>query len=121
MGMSRSYVMEITTVVVRVLSETAPSVVSFPRAQRDWKAVEAGSASRHGYPGVVGAVDVSLIEIERPEKFDGFYCSKCYPALNVQTSVSVDNLFLSVEVRPGSWPGRKCWLHSYSARRALHW
>ncbi|KAG2808256.1 hypothetical protein PC116_g25276 [Phytophthora cactorum] len=52
MVMSRSYVMEITTEVVRLLSETAPSVV--------------------------GARDGSLIEIERPENFDGFYCpSKC--------------------------------------------
>ncbi|KAG3090166.1 hypothetical protein PI124_g16256 [Phytophthora idaei] len=44
--MSRSYVMEITTEVARLLSETAPSVLSFPRAQRDRKAGRL--ALRHG-------------------------------------------------------------------------
>ncbi|KAG6955276.1 hypothetical protein JG688_00011944, partial [Phytophthora aleatoria] len=65
---------------------------------------------------VVGALDGSLIEIERPEKFDGFYCRKCYPALNVQEIVSGDILLLSVEVRPGSWSDRKCWLYSAIGR-----
>ncbi|KAG2773385.1 hypothetical protein PC129_g20409 [Phytophthora cactorum] len=46
MVMSRSYVMEITTEVVRLLSETAPSVLSFPRAQQDRKAGRL--ALRHG-------------------------------------------------------------------------
>ncbi|ETM30483.1 hypothetical protein L914_21841, partial [Phytophthora nicotianae] len=51
MGMSRSYVMEITTEVVRVLRDVTPFVVAFPRDQNGWNAVEAGFAARHGYPG----------------------------------------------------------------------
>ncbi|KAE9338628.1 hypothetical protein PR003_g11407 [Phytophthora rubi] len=84
MGMARSYVMEITTEVVRVLTGAASAVISIPRSRQRWRAVEDEFASRHGYPGVAGAIDGSLLAIERPDKFDGFYCRKCYPALNVQ-------------------------------------
>ncbi|EGZ08021.1 hypothetical protein PHYSODRAFT_526067 [Phytophthora sojae] len=55
MGMSRSYVMEITTEVVRVLRAMAAAVISFPRRREDWDAIESGFAARHGYPGVVVA------------------------------------------------------------------
>ncbi|KAG3054093.1 hypothetical protein PC121_g16448 [Phytophthora cactorum] len=82
MVMSRSYVMEITTEVVRLLSETAPSVLSFPRAQQDRKAGRL--ALRHG--------------------------------MDTQEIVSGDDLLLSVEVRPGSWSDRKCWLYSVIGR-----
>ncbi|KAE9181595.1 hypothetical protein PF004_g24496 [Phytophthora fragariae] len=84
MGMARSYVMEITTEVVRVLTGAASAVISIPRSRQRWRAVEDEFASRHGYPGVAGAIDGSLLAIECPDKFDGFYCRKCYPALNVQ-------------------------------------
>eukprot|EP00644_Phytophthora_capsici_P003580 jgi/Phyca11/116624/e_gw1.31.446.1 len=38
MGMSRSYVMEITTEVVRVLKIVAPRVISFPSNREEWNA-----------------------------------------------------------------------------------
>ncbi|KAE9021496.1 hypothetical protein PF005_g1218 [Phytophthora fragariae] len=116
MSMARSYVMEITTEVVRVLNAVAPAVISFPRSRDGWTAVEDGFASPHGYPGVADAIDGSLIAIERPEDYDGFYCRKCYPALNVQAIVSPDRTFKSVEVRSGSWSDRKCWKYSRIGR-----
>ncbi|EEY55244.1 uncharacterized protein PITG_09146 [Phytophthora infestans T30-4] len=116
MGMCRSYVSEITAEVVRVLRAAAPQIVAFPRDQGGWDAIESEFAARHGYPGVVGAIDGSLIEVERPYEFDGFYCRKCYPALNVQAIVTSDNVFLSAEVRPGSWSDRKCWQYSKIGR-----
>ncbi|ETN04008.1 hypothetical protein PPTG_23681 [Phytophthora nicotianae INRA-310] len=116
MGMSRSYVKEITAEVIRVLKLVACRVISFPRDRSRWSAIEDAFAIRHSYPGVVGAIDGSLIQIERPDDFDGFYCRKSYPALNVQAIVTMDNFFLSVEVRPGSWSDRKCWQHSTIGR-----
>lgn len=87
-----------------------------PRDHRGWETIEASFALRHGYPGVVGAVDILLIEIEHPDAFDGCYCRKYYPALNGQAIVNMDNLFLSVEVCPSSWSDRKCWQFSAIGR-----
>ncbi|KAG6946894.1 hypothetical protein JG687_00016466 [Phytophthora cactorum] len=106
--MSRSYVMAINTEVVRVLSMTASDIILFPRSRRGLDAVEAKFASRYSYPGIFGAVDESPLAIEHPAKFDGFYCRKCYPALSVQAIVNMENMFMSVEVRPGSWSDSKC-------------
>lgn len=74
--------------------------------------MEDGFASRHVYPGIAGAIDKSLLAIERPDKFDGFYCRKCYPTLNVQAVVMPENIFMSVEVHTGSWSERKGWQYS---------
>ncbi|OWZ02215.1 LOW QUALITY PROTEIN: hypothetical protein PHMEG_00026263 [Phytophthora megakarya] len=112
MGMSRSYVLEVTNEVVRVLKSVAGAVISFPCECQECDAIESGFAERHVYHGVVGTNDVSFVEIERPDDFDGFYCRKYYPALNVQAVVTSGNLFLSVEVRPGSWSDSKCWKYS---------
>ncbi|EEY60844.1 uncharacterized protein PITG_13589 [Phytophthora infestans T30-4] len=120
MGMSRSYVKEITDEVIHVLKLVACQVISFPRDRRRWNTIEDQFALRQGYPGVVGAIDGSLVEVERPDDFDGFYCRKSYPALNVQAIVTMDNYFLSVEVRPGSWSDRKCWQHSVIARNVFN-
>ena len=37
-----------------------------------------------GYPNVCLAIDGSLFEIEHPEDFEGWYCRKCYAAINAQ-------------------------------------
>eukprot|EP00644_Phytophthora_capsici_P007875 jgi/Phyca11/126503/e_gw1.63.88.1 len=119
-GMSRSYVKKITDEVIRVLKLVAIQVISFPRDRRRWNTIEDQFALRQGYPGVVGAIDGSLVEIERPDGFDGFYCRKSYPALNIQAIVTMDNYFLSVEMRPGSWSDRKCWQHSVIGRNVFN-
>ncbi|GMF65676.1 unnamed protein product [Phytophthora lilii] len=53
MGMSRSYVKEITTEVVRILRQGATNIIRFSNTLEDWEAIEAGFAMQHGYPGVV--------------------------------------------------------------------
>ncbi|KAF1779573.1 hypothetical protein JG687_00006837 [Phytophthora cactorum] len=64
MGMSRSYVMEITTEVVRVLNMTSSDIISFPRSRWGWDTVEAKFASRHGYPGIVSDCNIcSVVEL----------------------------------------------------------
>jgi hypothetical protein len=118
MGMNKSYVVDIVDEVARVLYRAAGEVVSFPRDRQGWDSVEQGFAARRGYPGVVGAVDGSLLAIDRPEEYDGFYCRKGYPALNIQAIVTADNKFMSVEIRPGSWSDSKSWKHSVIGRHA---
>ncbi|KAE9289727.1 hypothetical protein PF008_g25818 [Phytophthora fragariae] len=113
LGMSKSYVIDIVDEVVRVLCEAADAVICFPHNKCGWVSVERHFAARCGYPGVVGAVDGSLVAIQRPEDFDGFYCRKGYPALNVQAIVTANCRFMSVEIRPGSWSDKKSWKYSY--------
>nr|KAE8919287.1 hypothetical protein PF009_g30404 [Phytophthora fragariae] len=112
-GMAKSYVIDIVDEVVRVLYDTADDVICFPSNQHGWDAVESDFARRCGYPGVVGAADGSLLAIQRPKEFDGFYCRKCYPALNMQAIVAANRRFMSIELRPGSWSDKKCWKFSY--------
>lgn len=83
--------------------------------------VACGAAFRavRGFPDVVGAIDGTLLAIERPESYDGFYCRKGYPAINVQAVVSANTRFMSVDVRPGAWSDRKIWRYCALGRR-LH-
>ncbi|KAF4032365.1 DDE superfamily endonuclease [Phytophthora infestans] len=118
MGMNKSYVMDIVDEVCRVLYLSTCDAVSFPRDHQGWKDLQAGFAARRGYPGVVGAVDGSLLAIDRPEDYDGFYCRKGYPALSIQAIVTATSIFMSVEIRPGSWSDSKSWKHSIIGRRA---
>ncbi|KAF4141558.1 DDE superfamily endonuclease [Phytophthora infestans] len=97
-GMSKSYVIDIVNEVARM--------VWMQLRRISW------------YPGVVGAVDGSLLQIDRPEDYEGFYCRKGYPAINIQAIVSASNKFMSVEIRPGSWSDSKCWKHSIIGRDA---
>ncbi|KAE9293343.1 hypothetical protein PR003_g24527 [Phytophthora rubi] len=113
MKMTRSYVIDIVDEVVRVLNEAADSVICFSHDQRGWDRVESQFAVRWGYPGVVDAVDGSLLAIQRPKEFDGFYCRKGYPALNMQAIVSADRKCMSIEIRTGSWSDKKVWKYSY--------
>ncbi|ETP06417.1 hypothetical protein F441_17195 [Phytophthora nicotianae CJ01A1] len=118
MGMNKSYVIDIVDEVARVLYVVSKKAVSFPRDLDGWDAVQKDFMVRCGYPGVVGAVDGSLLEIDRPEDYEGFYCRKGYPAINIQAIVTASNKFMSVEIRPGSWSDSKCWKHSIIGRNA---
>jgi hypothetical protein len=114
--MSQGYLMEIVTEVVRVLIKVSSRIIAFPSTMKEWRRVERGFASRHNYPAVVGAIDGSLLHIQRPRDFEGFYCRKGYPALNLQAIVTSDKRFLSTELRPGSWSDRKAWKYSAIGR-----
>ena len=120
MGMSKSYTMGIVKEVVRVLLTVAKRVISFPHDHEGWNAVEAAFSRRHGYPGVVGAIDGSLIALDRPNDFEGMYCRKGYPAFNVQAIVTADHRFMSAEIRPGAWSDRKCWMYSHIGRSVFN-
>ncbi|KAF4149061.1 hypothetical protein GN958_ATG01825 [Phytophthora infestans] len=72
MGMSKSYVIDIVDEVACVLHLVSKEVVSFPRDLDGWNAVQKDFMVRRVYPGVVGAVDGSLLQIDRPEDYEGF-------------------------------------------------
>lgn len=50
-------------------------------------AVEAAILRAAGFPGVVGAIDGTLIKIPMPVDTEGWSCRKNYPATNVQAVV----------------------------------
>lgn len=47
-------------------------------ANQQWDRIRTGFELRGGIPNAVGAIDGSLIEIERPNDFDGWYNRKGY-------------------------------------------
>ena len=47
-----------------------------------------------GFPLTCGAIDESIIEIQRPCDFEGWYCRKGYPALNIQAVVDAKIVLL---------------------------
>ncbi|EEY57120.1 uncharacterized protein PITG_10928 [Phytophthora infestans T30-4] len=73
--------------------------------------------AKGGIPGVVGAFDGSLVEINRPDDFEGYYCRKMHPALIVQAVANDKMQFMSADIRPGSWSDQKTWRASALSSR----
>lgn len=71
--------------------------------------VEAGFFKVAGFPGVVGAVDGTLIAIPRPHDFEGWYCRKGFTAVNVQAVVDHLGAFRSISIRSGSNNDQSLW------------
>ena len=103
--------------LITAIRNLVPKVVHFPTTTSDWNKIEEGFYRKQGFPGVVGAIDGSLIEIERPKIFDGFYCRKGFTALNVQAIVDADKKFLSFDIRPGSWSDKKTYSASFAGKK----
>ncbi|TYZ62030.1 hypothetical protein PybrP1_011532 [[Pythium] brassicae (nom. inval.)] len=59
-----------------------------PPNRLQWQAIEDEFAQLRGIQDAVGAVDGSLITIERPADYEGFYCRKGNATINVQVVVS---------------------------------
>lgn len=45
-----------------------------PNNLDDWAEVAKGFESLRGYPDVAGAIDGTLIEVERPQYHEGYSC-----------------------------------------------
>jgi hypothetical protein len=101
-GMSRStadrYINEIISLVDRSLKK---KIISLPDNNSEWKFLRNGM-EQYGFPGAVLAIDGSLIKIERPGDFEGWYCRKGYPAVNVQIVCDFQKMIRSFSIRPGS-------------------
>jgi hypothetical protein len=76
-------------------------VIKLPENRESWIQLRDNFQSR-GFPGMVGAIDGSLIELERGSDFEGFYCRKGFPAFNLMAVVDHKKRFISVYVSKGS-------------------
>jgi hypothetical protein len=72
-------------------------------------------------PGIVGAIDGTLIEIERPADFEGWYCRKGYPAINLQAVCDHSMRILSYSMMSGSHNDKQLWSHSTLGVNAHEW
>ncbi|KAF4134147.1 DDE superfamily endonuclease [Phytophthora infestans] len=89
--------------------------------------IESAFKAKGGIPGVVGAIDGSLLEINRPDDFEGYYCRKMFPALNLQAVLRYNYLHsrtrMAVECAFGLWKGRfrivNCCLNTKAVEKAV--
>ncbi|OWZ00228.1 hypothetical protein PHMEG_00028632 [Phytophthora megakarya] len=109
LGVSPSWAIEVISLLCKEIRKARKTFIHLPRTAAQWKDVERGFRATRGFPGVVGAVDGSLFAINRPADYEGFYCRKFYPALNMQAIVDHRCLFMSIDIRPGSWSDQKIW------------
>ncbi|KAG3232211.1 hypothetical protein PI124_g22700 [Phytophthora idaei] len=108
MGVSRPRAVVYINDTLEVLVKMAKRNVVMPRLE-ELHAVEEGFEAIAGFPGVVGALDGTLIKIPRPRDFEGWYCRKGFPAVNVQAIVDHRGAFLSLSIRAGSNNDQSLW------------
>ncbi|KAE9287812.1 hypothetical protein PR003_g25964 [Phytophthora rubi] len=72
MGINESALFEAVDELTALLVELLPEVVTFPDSLKEWRQVEAECKRKQGITGVAGAVNGSLIAIQRPEDLKGF-------------------------------------------------
>ncbi|KAE9339868.1 hypothetical protein PF008_g11370 [Phytophthora fragariae] len=118
MGMSRSRAVVYINESLDVLGTMARHLVVFPNAG-ELSAIEDGFFSISGVPGVVGAIDVTLVEIPRPKDYEDWYCRKNFPAMNVQAVVDHLGAVRSISIRAGSTNDQSLWNGSGIRRRIL--
>lgn len=111
-GMSKSWCVTSVNKILYMIAALSPEFIRAPDDPDDWSRIERGFAARAGFPDVYGAVDGTLFEISRPSEYDGWYCRKGYPAVNMQAVVDDRMHFMSFDIRPGSWNDRKIWAAS---------
>ena len=108
MGTSRPRAVSYINDTMEVLSSMAATYVVMP-SHEEAHVVETGFANVAGFPGVVGAVDGTLVRIMRPHEFEGWYCRKNFPAVNVQAVVDHRGSFRSISIRAGSNNDQSLW------------
>ena len=79
-----------------------PRFVCLPRSDGEWQELADGFERICQFPDACLAVDGTLLEIERPHDYEGWYCRKGYPAINVQGVVDYKRRFRSYAMRPGA-------------------
>ena len=86
--MSRTRAFEYTRQVVMVLNLTwLKQTIKLPSTKAGWEEVSSGFEQICGVPNVCGAIDGSLFQVKRFQDFEGWYCRKGFPALNMQAVV----------------------------------
>lgn len=104
--------------VVDVLVSDAVKVefFSFPTSNEGWNKLSDEFEAICGYPNCCLAIGGMLVEIERPRQWEGWYCSKHFPAENVQLVVDAKFRVRSMDVRPGGITDRETLRYSRFGR-----
>lgn len=102
-GMGKASAVRYVWQVIRVINQRLlPVLVRLPKTSEEWKMMATGFANIANFPNIAGAIDGTLIEIERPPDHEGWYCRKDFPAINVQAVCDFRRRFTSFSMRPGS-------------------
>jgi len=83
------------------LMHRAEQVIFLPSGA-EWKDLATAFESIAGLPNTCLAVDGTLIEIDRPFDYEGWYSRKLRPQINVQIVCDARLIIRSYSMRPGS-------------------
>lgn len=104
-----------------ILVALSPSVIQLPTTLDEWRSVAEEFEESCGFPDVGGAVDGSLIRIERPFEYDGWICRKGFASINMQATVDAKGRFIEYSLRPGSCSDKNVWNMSSLGSRILYY
>ncbi|KAE9332056.1 hypothetical protein PF008_g15123 [Phytophthora fragariae] len=116
-GVSKSWTITAVNAMLRAISNDYKRFIHLPLSLEEWHAEQEAFEMRAGVPLVCAAVDGTLIDLNRFEDYEGWYCRKGYPAVNLQAVVDHKQRFISFDLRPGSWSDKKIWLASQFGQR----
>jgi hypothetical protein len=100
-GLSKPQTVRLVRRMLKFLNHISSNYIALPTPS-ELPLLERNMYDVAGFPGAVLAVDGTLLEIERPADFEGWYCRKGYPAINMQVVVDYRKRIRSFSIRPGS-------------------
>ncbi|KAI3655748.1 hypothetical protein MP638_007282 [Amoeboaphelidium occidentale] len=111
-GISESTANTYYSRVSSVLLCMCSSVIVFPQTDYAWQTVTDGFETSRGFPSVAGVIDGCLVRIPRPVEYDGYYCRKQFPALNIQAVADHKISFMHIAIKPGCYNDAMIWKES---------
>ncbi|KAE9007261.1 hypothetical protein PR001_g17006 [Phytophthora rubi] len=90
--------------------------IKLPTSQTEWEIISDGFRQIRGFPFCAGAIDGTLVAVQRPNDFEGWYNRKGYPSFNIQAVCDHQKRSISFDIRPGSWNDAKTFMYSYFGR-----
>jgi hypothetical protein len=122
-GMGKSSVLRYIKQVMEILTHESVirETVRLPRSSAEWDIIMDGFENICGFPNVCGCIDGTLIEILRPSDYEGWYCRKMYPAINMQAIVDHKKRIMSYSIRPGSFNDAMIFKFSIDGSRIKNW
>ncbi|EPZ36187.1 hypothetical protein O9G_002253, partial [Rozella allomycis CSF55] len=117
-GISKYSAVHYVHQVVNVLYKISNTIIKLPQTGTHWVSIAYGFEKIKSFPGVVGAIDGTLIPIDRPKDFEGWYCRKNFTALNMQGICDHERRFMAISIRSGSHNDQLLWNRSIFGDRA---